>query len=414
MPIYEYTALDLKGKNKTGTIDAESLRVARQKLKSLKIYPISVKQVDQFDLNSGAKEDKQSFLKLDSNPFSRVKASEVSMVTRQLATLLNAGFPLVSALKTLIPQAKTQALKKIISSVKDDIEGGKSFAVAISKYSSVFSPLYINMVKVGESSGTLEIVLERLADVTEKQQELSHRIKMAMAYPILMAGIGVLILFILITFIVPNIVSIFTDMQQNLPGPTKLLIDISDGLKLYWWVLILLIIFIVLIFKRMKKTKQGRYVIDKTLLKIPGLSSLIRKLAVARFSRTLGSLLKNGVSILNALAIVKNIVGNEIIADVIQDASKEVERGQNLNVALSRSNVFPYLSIQMMQVGEQSGKLEEMLEKIASVFEKEVETTVQALTSLLEPLIILVMAVVVSFIVLAICLPIFEMNQLIQ
>ncbi len=414
MPIYEYTALDLKGKNKTGTIDAESLRVARQKLKSLKIYPISVKQVDQFDLNSGAKEDKQSFLKLDSNPFSRVKASEVSMVTRQLATLLNAGFPLVSALKTLIPQAKTQALKKIISSVKDDIEGGKSFAVAISKYSSVFSPLYINMVKVGESSGTLEIVLERLADVTEKQQELSHRIKMAMAYPILMAGIGVLILFILITFIVPNIVSIFTDMQQNLPGPTKLLIDISDGLKLYWWVLILLIIFIVLIFKRMKKTKQGRYVIDKTLLKIPGLSSLIRKLAVARFSRTLGSLLKNGVSILNALAIVKNIVGNEIIADVIQDASKEVERGQNLNVALSRNNVFPYLSIQMMQVGEQSGKLEEMLEKIASVFEKEVETTVQALTSLLEPLIILVMAVVVSFIVLAICLPIFEMNQLIQ
>ena len=167
-------------------------------------------------------------------------------------------------------------------------------------------------------------------------------------------------------------------------------------------------------FQRMKKTTQGRYMIDKTILKTPGLQSLIKKLAVARFSRTLGSLLKNGVSMLNALTIVKNIAGNEVVANVIEDATKEVEQGQELNIAISNGGVFPYLSIQMMQVGEKSGKLEEMLEKIAEVFEKEVETTVQALTSLLEPLVILVMAVVVGFIVLAICLPIFEMNQLIQ
>lgn len=413
MPVYEYTALDLKGRNKTGTVDAESLRIARQKLRTLKIYPISIKESDDVDVKE--KKSTEGFFSIfNKNPFSRVRPSEVSMLTRQLATLIGAGFPLVSALKTLVPQAKSSAFKKVMANIKEDIEGGVTFATALSKYESIFPPLYINMVKAGENSGTLEIVLERLAEVTEKQQDLNNRIKMAMAYPILMTGVGGLVLFVLITFIVPNIVSIFTDMQQTLPAPTQFLIDMSDFLRGYWWLALAFIILIVLMFQRMKKTTQGRYMIDKTLLKTPGLQSLIKKLAVARFSRTLGSLLKNGVSMLNALTIVKNIAGNEVVANVIEDATKEVEQGQELNIAISNGGVFPYLSIQMMQVGEKSGKLEEMLEKIAEVFEKEVETTVQALTSLLEPLVILVMAVVVGFIVLAICLPIFEMNQLIQ
>ena len=371
MPSYEYTALDLKGKNKTGTIDAESLRIARQKLRNFKIYPISIKEVETItEAPTKGKKKTSAISILNKNPFSRVKASEVSMLTRQLATLLGAGFQLAAALKTLVPQSKSQAFKRIVTDVKEAIEEGSSFADALAKYPSVFPPLYINMVKAGESSGTLEIVLERLADVTEKQQELNHRIKMAMSYPILMAGIGGLVLFILLAFIVPNIVSIFTDMNQTLPAPTQFLINTSENIKSYWWILIILFAFIIIVFKRIKRTDTGRYLVDKALLAIPGIGSLIRKLAVARFTRTLGSLLKNGVSMLNALSIVKNIAGNEVIANLIETASVEVEQGQELNLALSSDNVFPYLAIQMIQVGEQSGKLEAMLEKIAEVLKK--------------------------------------------
>lgn len=336
------------------------------------------------------------------------------MMTRQLATLLGAGLPLVPAIAALTSQTRSQSFKKMLAKIKDSIVEGNSFARSLSLFPGTFSALYINMVTAGETSGALEIVLERLADITEKQQALKNRIRSAMAYPILMSLIGVLVLFLLLTFIVPNITSIFTDMNQTLPAPTLFLIRISDIFKIYWWIILIGIAAAVLILRRINKTVKGGYVFDKIKLQLPRLGLLTKKLAVARFSRTLGSLLENGVSMLPALGIVKNIVGNALIADAIEDASKEVSKGKGLGSALAESKIFPDLSIQMIQVGEQSGKLEEMLNKVADVFESEVEGSIMTMTSLLEPVMILMMAVIVGFIVLSICLPIFEMSQLVR
>jgi general secretion pathway protein F len=408
MPVYEYTALDIKGKTISGIIDADSSRSALQKLRASKTYPVSIEEVH----DTAAIKAPKTFSVL--RPFTRVRPQEVSMMTRQLATLLGAGLPLVPAIAALISQTRSQSFKKMLAKIKDSIVEGNSFARSLSLFPGTFSALYINMVTAGETSGALEIVLERLADITEKQQALKNRIRSAMAYPILMSLIGVLVLFLLLTFIVPNITSIFTDMNQTLPAPTLFLIRISDIFKIYWWIILIGIAAAVLILRRINKTVKGGYVFDKIKLQLPRLGLLTKKLAVARFSRTLGSLLENGVSMLPALGIVKNIVGNALIADAIEDASKEVGKGKGLGSALAESDIFPDLSIQMIQVGEQSGKLEEMLNKVADVFESEVEGSIMTMTSLLEPVMILMMAVIVGFIVLSICLPIFEMSQLVR
>ena len=291
---------------------------------------------------------------------------------------------------------------------------GNSFARSLALYPGTFSSLYVNMVRAGESSGALEIVLERLADITEKQQALKHRITTAMTYPVLMTFIGALVLFILLTFIVPTITLIFSDMEQALPAPTLFLITISELLKSYWWIILIVMIGILIALSGIKKTEKGSYFFDKTKLFLPGFGLLAKKLVSARFARTLGSLLENGVSMLPALEIAKNIAGNKLISNMIEDASKEVGKGQALGSALAKDNILPDLTIQMIQVGEQSGELEAMLNKIADVFENEVESSIMRMTSLLEPVMILVMGIIVGFIVLAICLPIFEMNQLIM
>ncbi len=408
MPVYEYTALDAKGKTKSGIIDAEGTSAARQKLRSTGFFPVSIKETQELL-------EKKARRGLDlSRYFSRVKPAEIAMMTRQLATLISAGFPLVSALDALLPQTKSHGFKRILAQIKDAIVEGNSFAQALSQYPGIFSALYMNMVRAGETSGTLEIVLDRLADTTEKQQDLKNRIQTALAYPILMVIICILVLFILLTYIVPSIINIFTEMNQVLPGPTLLLIFLSSFFKSYWWIIIASLAGMFMALHQARKTEKGRYIFDKTVLSTPVLGDLAQKLAVARFSRTLGSLLENGVSMLIALEIVKNIAGNQLISDTIENAASEVGKGQALGNALSEGQTFPQLSIQMIQVGEQSGELEAMLYKIADVYEKEVESTILRLTSYMEPLMILVMATIVGFIVLSICLPIFEMNQLIK
>ena len=408
MPVYEYTALDAKGKTKSGIIDADGTSAARQKLRSTGVFPVSIKETQELL-------EKKAPRSLDlSRYFSRVKPAEVAMMTRQLATLISAGFPLVSALDALLPQTKSHGFKRTLAQIKDAIVEGNSFAHALSQYPGIFTPLYVNMVRAGETSGTLEIVLDRLADITEKQQDLKNRIQTALAYPVLMCIIGILVLFVLLTYIVPSIISIFTEMDQVLPAPTRLLIFLSDFFKSYWWIILAGLAGAFMALYQAKKTEKGRYWFDKTILKTPVLGVLAQKLAVARFSRTLGSLLENGVSMLIALDIVKNIAGNKLISDTIENAASEVGKGQALGDALSEGQIFPQLSIQMVQVGEQSGQLEAMLNKVADVYEKEVESTILRLTSYLEPLMILVMGAIVGFIVLSICLPIFEMNRLIR
>ncbi len=408
MPVFEYTALDERGKSTSGIIDAEGAQAARQKLRTSGIFPVSIKETEE------AEPKKQPGTFSLSSRLSRIKPVEVAMMTRQLATLIGAGFPLVSALDALVPQTKSHGFKKILAQIKDSIVEGNSFARALSNYPGQFSPLYVNMVRAGETSGTLEIVLERLADITEKQQALKNRIQTALAYPIFMLIVGTAVLFILLIYIVPSITAIFAEMNQVLPTPTRVLIFLSDFFKSYWWSIFILVAAVAMFFNRAKKTEKGRYLIDKTMLILPGIGILVKKLAVGRFARTLGSLLENGVSMLIALDIVKNIAGNKLIADSVETAAIEVGKGQGLGVALSGSGIFPQLSIQMIQVGEQSGQLETMLTKISDVFENEVELTIMRLTSYLEPVMILVMGSIVAFIVLSICLPIFEMNQLIR
>jgi general secretion pathway protein F len=407
MPVYEYQALDAKGKSTTGIIDADGAQAARQKIRGMGQFPVNVKEVTGSD---GSRETKKIAF---SGLFQRVTPAQVSLWTRQLATLTGAGFPLVSALTTLVSQSKTQGFTKIVARVKDSIVEGNSFASALTLYPSVFSQIYINMVRAGETSGTLEIVLQRLADIMEKQQELKSRIQTAMAYPILMTVIGTLVLFFLMTFVVPNITTIFEDMNQALPAPTRFLIGASDLFKQYWWVLVILLVGAVVALKAFRKTDRGLATTDRLLLRVPVAGSLLRRIAVARFARTLASLLENGVTMLPALEIVRNVTGNVVISRLIENASGEVEKGQGLGLSLAAGKVFPDLAVQMVQVGEQSGELETMLYKVADVYENEVQASIMSMMAMLEPVMILVMAVVVLFIVLSICLPIFEMNQLV-
>lgn len=407
MPVYDYTALDKKGKTASGIIDAESAIVARQKLRSNKVFPISIKEIER----SAAKEASRAFA--PGRLFKRVAPSEIAIMTRQLATLIGAGFPLVSAIDTLIPQTRSNTFKKILSKIKDAIVEGKSFYEALGSYPEIFTPLYVNMIHAGETSGTLEIVMDRLADTTEKQQALKKRIQNAMAYPVFMSLFGIIVLFILMAYIVPNIITIFSDMNQVLPAPTRFLISSSDLFKSYWWLLVVLMAGVIMAFRWMRKAPAGRRMLDRTTLLLPGVGILSRKVSVVQFTRTLGSLLENGIQMLTALEIVKNVAGNTLIADAIGRAAGEVEKGQGLGDALAESQVFPNLTIQMIQVGEQSGDLESMLNKVADVFEGEVESAIMNITSLLQPIMLLLMGAVVAFIIMAILLPIFEMNQLV-
>ncbi len=405
MPVYEYQALNKKGNNISGLIDADNIRNATIKLRSSKIFPTSMTEV-----KTQAGKQKKSF----SFSYSKIRVSEIAMMTRQLATLIAAGFPLTTALHTMLPQTKKESFKRVLSKIKDSIEEGSSFADALAQYPDIFSNIYINMVRAGEASGTLEIVLERLADISEKQHKLNSKLKSVMAYPILMTLIGAGVLFFLLTVIVPNITSIFEEMNHSLPLTTQILIHTSHVLRQWWLMILGFIILTIFSYKIIIKKLSVQTAIDKFILKLPVVGELVQKISVARLTRTLGSLLENGVSLLDALEIVQNVTGNKIIKNALIDAKKEVERGRELGDVLSQNNNFPYLAVQMIKVGEQSGNLESMLKKTAQVYDDEIETTIVGMTSLLEPVIILVMAVVVGFIVLSICLPIFEMNQLVK
>jgi len=412
MPVFEYTALDEKGKNRSGLIDADNASDARQKLKSKKFYPTSLKEApDHLKTSSGKSKGFNMNLQ---GFFARVKSSEVTIMTRQLATLVGAGLPLVTALTSLLPQTPNPAFKQTLSQIKDSIVEGNSFAKALEQYPKIFSDLFVNMVRAGEASGAIEIVLDRLADLSEKQQELRGRIRSALAYPIFMLFLGCTVLFVLMAYIVPNITSIFDDMGQTLPGPTLFLISLSSFIEKYWWVILLVFALIIMVLKQVVKTEKGRYRRDRLLLTLPLTGTLAQKLAVARFGRTLGSLIENGVSLIPALGIVKNVVGNVLIADIIDEAIDDIGKGEGLGNALSKSDVFPPISIQMIQVGEQSGELEKMLYKVADIYENEVESAILAMTSMLEPVMILTMGVLMGFVVISILLPIVEMNQLVK
>ncbi|MFH1933756.1 MAG: type II secretion system inner membrane protein GspF [Pseudomonadota bacterium] len=408
MPVYEYTALDGAGKNVHGIIDADSAVAARKKLRGSGIFPVQVK------MTSSMPKDVSSSSVTISNIFQRVKPAELSATTRQLSILLGAGVTLVASLDAMIAQITNPLLKKIMAQVKESVNEGKSLAFSLSQHPKLFSQIYINMVRAGEASGSLDLVLDRLAEFSEHQDALRGRFKAALAYPVFMFFIGSIILFFLVTFIVPNITKIFSDMHQTLPLPSLVLIGVSNFLKSFWWLVLLVLGGCAILIKKLIKTPRGNHIWDEIKLRTPVIGAIYMKMAMARFGRTLGSLLQSGVPPLPALQIVRNIVNNTLIAEVIDNAMEEIEAGASLATSLAQSRWFPPIVIQMISVGEQSGELENMLDKVADVYERETESKIMAMTSMLEPVMILVMGVVVGFIVISILLPIFEMNQMIR
>ncbi len=411
MPVYEYKALDPRGKKVSGILDADSPRLVRAKLRADGLYPIEIQSASHVEA-APQESVKTSTLPGWERIFRRVRPQDRAAITRQLATLVGAGIPVVSALDTIIQQMSNKALRRALVEIREAVMGGSSLAEAMGNHRWLFSDLYVNMVHAGESSGALEAVLHRLADLLERTVKLRNRVQAALFYPITMMGIGVVVLAFLLTYVVPIVTRLFAEAKQRLPRPTVILIAASDFLIHWWWALLLLAAMAFFLLNRILATSGGKLWWDRIKLNLPLLGSLYGRLVIARFARTLGVLLQGGLPLTSSLAIVQHVIDNSHMAQHVEKAIQDVNEGEDLTASLERSKSFPAMVIQMISAGERSGTMEEMLLRIAEAYEDEVETRVAALTSLLEPFLILVMGLMVGFIVLAILLPILQMSRL--
>jgi len=325
---------------------------------------------------------------------------------------VGAGIPVVGGLDTIIQQTPNRELRRALVDIREEVLGGSPLADALSRHRWLFSELYVNMVHAGESSGALEAVLHRLADLLERTAKLKNRVQAALFYPITMMGIGAAVLVFLLTYVVPIVTRLFTEAKQQLPQATTILIGFSYFLIHWWWALLVGIVVLLILGQRLLSTPAGRFHWDRIKLRLPLFGTLYQRLVIARFSRTLGTLLQGGLPLTSSLAIVQHVINNSFMAQHVERAIQDVNEGEDLTATLERSQSFPPMVIQMMAAGERSGAMEEMLLRIADAYEDEVETKVSALTSLLEPFLILVMGLMVGFIVLAILLPILQMSRL--
>lgn len=407
MPFYQYKAIDSAGKPTKGGVAAENQTALRQALKAKGQFltEATVSHAGGKAVSGKGDIDFKRLLQF-------VGLRDIALVTRQLATLLRAGIPLVESLKALEEQADKDELKRVLENVKQKVNEGSSLAAALEAHPKRFNSLYIHMVRAGESSGNLDVVLERLTDFLESQMELRAKIVGAMIYPIVMTVVGGGILTFLFSFVVPKITQMFEDQEKALPFITEMLLFISAAIS--GWSGIFLFVFItgsIVSFFFWKRTPQGKAKWDRFILKVPVVSGVIRMIAISRFARTLGTLLSSGVPLLQALDIVKNILGNTRLEEVIDDVRRDVREGETIAKPLKASGEFPPLVTHMVAIGERTGQLEEMLDNIAINYKQQVDVRVQAATSLLEPLLIVGMGIAVAFIVFAIMLPIIEMNN---
>ncbi len=405
MPIYEYKGLNKAGKQVKGLLDAESVNVLRSTLQAKGIF---VTEVFEGRGQAGSAQNRDvNFTKM----FERVKISDIAVFTRQMATLIRAGIPLLETLSALTEQAEKEELKRILSDIRRRVNEGSSLANVLGDHPKAFTPLYVNMVRAGESSGNLDVVLDRLTGFLDAQIELRSKIIGAMVYPIIMAFVGVGILGVLFAFVIPKVTAIFKNQGQALPWITNLLIGSSELIGSYWWIIFPTLAGIVIAFVRWTRSKTGEIKWDRFVLKIPIVGSLVRMIAISRFSSTLATLLASGVPLLTALDIVKNILGNTRLVEVIEDARVNIREGESIAQPLKRSGEFPPLVTHMIAVGERSGQLEEMLENVAFSYKQQVDIQIDAMTKVLEPIMIVGMGIVVAFIVFAIMLPILQLNQ---
>ncbi|HEY6559784.1 MAG TPA: type II secretion system inner membrane protein GspF [Polyangiaceae bacterium] len=408
MAVYEYRGIQVdSGKPVKGYRDADNAKALRALLRRDGILLTLATEENERKARTKRDIDLLAF-------FRRPSASDVAVMTRQLATLVRAGVPLVDSIQALTEQVEKESLVKVLTAVRENLNEGTSFAKSLEQHPKVFPTLYVNMVAAGEASGTLEAVLERLADFMEGQARLKGKVMAALAYPVLMSVIGSVMVGVLMVAVVPKVATIFENLGQALPLNTRILIFVSDTIAGFWWLLIGLGVLGTVLFRRWKRTPAGRLKWDTFMLNVPIFGRLNLLVAVARFSRTLATLLSSGVQLLKAMEIGKNVLENSRLEGVVGEAIGSIREGESIAEPLKRSHVFPPMVTHMIAVGERTGQLENMLENVARAYESDVETRVAALTSLLEPLMIVVLGGVVGFIAISILMPLMQMNALVE
>ncbi len=402
MPLFEYSGLDNQGRKKSGTIDGPGRKAVTQQLLNQGIYltdlrETGVQQTRKRSFNFGA--------------FRKLPTGELAAATRQMATLLGAGLALDDALNTVSEQTDQPLLASAFAKIREQVVQGGTLHEALGAQRHIFPDLFINMIQVGEDSGTLDRTMYRLADFLENQARMRSRIQAALAYPLLMTVVGSGVLVFLFVFVVPKITSMLNELDRALPWPTLLLIALTDFLARWWWLLGLLLVLALVALKRYRATTHGRLRTDALILKLPLFGRLQLLIVTARFARTLGTLLESGVPLLKALDIARNLLTNRVLNEAIETVTLRVQEGGSLAAALKQTAVFPPMLAQLTAAGEKSGKLEELLFRVADTYEHQTELSMTSMLSLLEPLMILLMGGIVGFVVLAILLPIFEASQ---
>ena len=410
MPVYAYKGVNQAGRPTRGTVTAEGPRAARSKMRATGVFLTELSESEGDVATTTAAAPNRRGLNLEFNLPVRIPALEKSMATRQLATLVNAGVPLVESLTALVEQTEHRALKAVFARVRERVNEGSTLADALVS-TGRFDNLYVSMVRAGEASGALDAVLLRIADYSEDSVRLNNRVLSILTYPLFMLAFAGVVVGVMATFVLPQITQLLIDQDIELPWYTKAVIGFSDLLRGYWWLLILLIIAAVFGYRAVSRTKRGREALDRFWLRMPVIGRVIRFLAIARFTRTLGSLLASSVNIVQALNIARHVSNNSVFEAASDMARDAILEGANLAKPLRACGQFPPLVTTMVEVGERSGTLESMLIKVADTYEEQVETSVTRLTSLLEPVLILVMVGIVGIIIMAVLMPMLQLTE---
>jgi len=407
MPIYLYRATDSSGKVVNGSLNVQGEKAVVTQLHQMGLIPIRIT----LSKGNGGRFNVDISNQILS-VFKGVSSRDVLVFTQDLATLLQSGLPVDRALSILIDAAEKEKMKEIVGSILKTVQGGGYLSDALAKHPRVFTTFYVNMVRAGEVGGVLESVLQRLGEFLESSQDLKDYIKSAMVYPIFLVCVGGLSIIILLTFVIPKFSVMFADMGQAIPLTTRFLLGFSGALRSYWWIILGGIGVIFFFLRRYVNTPAGRLKLDRQKMNLPVAGELVKKAEVARFARTLGTLTRSGVPILQALLLVKDIMGNRVITNSMQEVYDRVKEGERLSRPLSDSRIFPSLAIQMITVGEETGKLDSMLLRVAENYEKMVKDMVKRFISFLEPAMILAMGLVVGFVVISMLMAIFSMNEM--
>ena len=407
VPVFQYDAIDAQEKKSCGIVEADSAREARLKLMEQNLFLMDIKQIGEKEAGP-----QPALIPFWKRVLSRRKVGELSLVTRQFATLLKAGIPIADALNALVEQVDSPKLNIVFRDLRERVSQGMTLEDAMRAHPNYFDQFYVNMIRVGETSGNLDEVLGRLSIYLQKHNRTRAKVSAALVYPAIMLIIGILVAAFLVTFVVPKITGVLREAGRALPTPTLMLMGISEFVVGYWWLIILAVFGLATIYRGILKTAGGRSAFDRLWLKLPLFGELIRKDVIARFSRAFATLLRSGIPALEALKVIRVIMDNSVLNEAVDYIHDSVIEGTDIAVPLKKSGVFPPLVGYMIAVGEQSGRLEEMLEMIADYYEEEVDLTTQKVTSALEPILIVFLAGVVGFIVLAVVLPILELGNI--